>query len=132
MTQQVDTKHLLRGRKMAEELNPGMEAALEERYNDLLPDFAESLVEMTYGRVYSRDGLDEKTRFIATVAALTVQGGQTKPQLKINIQSALNAGASQREIAEVIFQMAIYGGFPAMINALNAAKEVFANQEVTQ
>ncbi len=125
----IEPDALSRGRALSEALNPGMEAVLRERYDDLLPGFSESLVEMAYGRVYSRGVLDEKTRLLATVAALTAQGGQTRPQLKVNIASARKTGASREEIAEVIFQMGIYGGFPAMINALNAAREVFAEEE---
>ena len=117
---------LERGRDAAETLNPGMEAVLGQRYDGMLPGFSESVVDMAYGRVYSRDGLDMKTRMLATVAALTALGGQTGPQLKVNIAGALRAGASQREIAEVIMQMGLYGGFPAMISGLNAAKDVFA------
>lgn len=122
---------LERGRELAEGLNPGMEQTLVGRYEDMLPEFAESVVDMAYGRVYSRPGLDLKTRMLATVAALTAMGGQTAPQLRVNVGGALKAGASQREIAEAIFQMGIYGGFPAMINALNVAKEVFAEQEAS-
>ncbi|MEO0361038.1 MAG: carboxymuconolactone decarboxylase family protein, partial [Pseudomonadota bacterium] len=65
-------------------------------------------------------------RQIATVAALAALGGQTGPQLKINIEHALDVGATERELAEVILQMSVYGGMPAAINGLNAAKEVFA------
>ena len=53
----------------------------------------------------------------------------TRPQLKVNIASALRAGATRREIGEVIWQMALYGGFPAAINGLNAALEVFEEQD---
>lgn len=117
------------GREIVDEVNPGMEAVLEARYGHLLPGMAESVVEFAYGRQYARPGLDLKTRYLATVAALTAQGGQTKPQLKVNIQGALKVGATREEIAEVIWQMALYGGFPAAINGLNAAIEVFEEVE---
>lgn len=116
------------GRMLSETLNPGMEAALDARYGHLLPGMAESVVEFAYGRQYARPGLDLKTRYIATIAALTALGGQTRPQLKVNISGALKAGASREEIAEAIWQMALYGGFPAAINGLNAALEVFAEE----
>ncbi|WP_308915885.1 carboxymuconolactone decarboxylase family protein [Jannaschia sp. LMIT008] len=118
---------LERGRALLAELNPEMEAILEERYGDLVPSFGETLVEFAYGRLYARDGLDLRTRQIATVAALTAMGGQTGPQLKANIEHALKAGATHTEIAEVILQMSVYGGMPATINALNSAREVFAD-----
>ncbi|MEX3008260.1 carboxymuconolactone decarboxylase family protein [Hoeflea sp. TYP-13] len=114
------------GRQLSEELNPGMEAALEERYGHLLPGLSEAVVDFAYGRQYARPGLDLRTRYLATIAALTALGGQTAPQLKVNIGGALKAGASREEIAEAIWQMALYGGFPAAINGLNAALEVFA------
>jgi len=69
--------------------------------------------------------LDLKSRYIATIAALTALGGHTSPQLKVNIQGALNAGLTKREIGEIIWQMSLYGGFPAAINALNSALELF-------
>ncbi|AXX97472.1 carboxymuconolactone decarboxylase family protein [Profundibacter amoris] len=119
------TDALKRGRDVLAEMNPEIEQVLRDRYDGILPGFAESLVEWAYGRHYSREGLDMKTRQLCTVAALTTLGGQTAPQLKINIENTLAAGASEREIAEAIWQMAVYGGLPAAINGLNAAKEVF-------
>ncbi|GHA52258.1 hypothetical protein GCM10008927_17040 [Amylibacter ulvae] len=114
-----------RGRALSEELNPGMEDALNERYGHLVPGMAEGVVDFAYGRQYARDGLDLKSRYIATIAALTALGGHTKPQLKVNIAGGRKAGLTQQEIGEVIWQMALYGGFPAAINGLNAALEVF-------
>lgn len=117
---------LNRGREVVKTLNPDLEAALSERYDSLIPGFAESLIEWAYGRHYAREGLDLRTRQLCTVAALTAMGGQTAPQLKLNIAHARAAGASEGEILEAIWQMAVYGGLPAAINGLNAALEVFA------
>lgn len=117
------------GRALAENLNPGVEATLESRYGHLLPGMAESVVDFAYGRQYARSGLALRDRYLATIAALTAQGGQTRPQLQINIRAGRKAGLSRQEIAEVIWQMALYGGFPAAINALNAALETFAAEE---
>ena len=116
---------LQKGRDLLAEMNPGLEAALADRYDATIPGMAETLVEWAYGRQYAREGLDLRTRQLCTVAALTAMGGQTGPQLKVNIEHALAAGASEREVLEVIWQMAIYGGMPAAINGLNAAIEVF-------
>ncbi|MEP1932707.1 MAG: carboxymuconolactone decarboxylase family protein [Roseibium sp.] len=121
---------LERGRALTQTFNPDLENILNDRYGDLIPEFAESLIEWGYGRHYSRPGLDMKTRQLCTIAALTVLGGQTAPQLKINIEHTLAAGASKTEIVEAIWQMAVYGGLPAAINGLNAAKDVFAEQEM--
>lgn len=112
-----------KGRGVVERLNPGLEEVLAGRYDDLIPGFSESLVEWAYGRHYARPGLDLRTRQLCTVAALTAMGGQTAPQLKVNIEHARAAGASDAEIAEAIWQMAVYGGLPAAINGLNALRE---------
>lgn len=116
---------LQKGRAVLAELNPEIEGILSGRYDALVPDMAETLVEWAYGRHYARPGLDLKTRQLCTIAALTALGGQTTPQLKINIENTIAAGATQSEVAEVIWQMAVYGGLPAAINGLNAAIEVF-------
>lgn len=118
-----------KGRALSEQLNPGMEAALEARYGHLVPGMAEGVVDFAYGRQYGREGLPLRDRYLATIAALTALGGQTAPQLKVNIAGGRKAGLAQKEIGEVIWQMALYGGFPAAINALNVALEVFAEEE---
>jgi 4-carboxymuconolactone decarboxylase len=92
---------------------------------DIAPDFANYIIEFPFGDIYSRPGLDLKTRQIATVAALTALG-TAGPQLRVHIHGALNVGCTQAEIVEVIMQMAVYAGFPATLNGLAAAKEVFA------
>lgn len=116
-----------RGRMVLETLNPGLEPVLAARYDDQVEGFAESLIEWAYGRHYARPGLDLRTRQLCTVAALTVLGGQTGPQLRVNIEHALAAGATGEEITEAIWQMAVYGGLPAAINGLNVAREVLSD-----
>lgn len=95
---------------------------------DIAPDFARYLVEFPFGDIYSRPQLDLKTREIGVVAALTALGNAT-PQLKVHIRGALNVGCTREEIVEIIMQMAVYAGFPAALNGLFAAKEVFAERE---
>lgn len=119
---------LEKGRAIVATLNPNLEQFLSGVYDADVPDFAETLVEFAYGRLYAREGLDLKTRQIATVAALTVLGGQTGPQLRVNIDHALAAGASEKELLEVILQMMAYGGAPAAINGLNTAMAHFKDR----
>ena len=118
--------HLEAGRAVAARLNPALRDILAERYDGMVDGMADSLIEWAYGHHYARPGLDMRTRQLCTVAALTAMGGGTGPQLRVNIEHALAAGATRTEIAEVIWQMAVYGGMPAAINGLNAAAEVFA------
>jgi 4-carboxymuconolactone decarboxylase len=93
---------------------------------DIAPDFARYLIEFPFGDVYARPGLDLRSREVATIAALTALANAT-PQLKVHIQAGLNVGLTRKEIVETIMQMAVYAGFPAALNGLFAAKEVFAN-----
>ncbi len=88
------------------------------------PDFADLLIEFPFGDIYSRPGLDLKSREIATVAALCALGNAA-PQLKVHVHGALNVGCTPREIVEVIMQMSVYAGFPAAINGLFVAQDVF-------
>lgn len=129
MSLDADMTPLDAGRELSERVMPGLEAALAKKYDEILPGFSEWQIATVYGGVYARDGLDMKTRQLATVAGLTTMGGQTRPQLKIHVAAALKLGATKREIAETILQMSLYGGFPAAINALNAAMEVFDEEE---
>ncbi|MEQ1696390.1 MAG: carboxymuconolactone decarboxylase family protein [Hyphomicrobiaceae bacterium] len=102
----------------------GYVAALRETF----PDFADMLVDFPYGDIYARDGLDPKSRQIATISALTILG-DSRHELEIHIQSALRIGLTRTEIVEVIMQMAIYGGFPRALSALSAAKSAFATAD---
>lgn len=96
---------------------------------DVAPDLARYVIEFPFGDIYSRPGLDLKSREIATIAALTALGN-AKPQLKVHLQAALNVGCSRQEIVEVVIQMAVYAGFPAALNGMTAVKEIFAEQGV--
>jgi 4-carboxymuconolactone decarboxylase len=89
---------------------------------DIAPDFATYLVEFPFGDVYSRPGLDLKARALTAL-------GNAAPQLKVHIHGALNVGWSRAEVVEMIMQMAVYAGFPAALNGLSAAKEVFAERD---
>ncbi|CAG8999784.1 MAG: hypothetical protein CENE_01763 [Candidatus Celerinatantimonas neptuna] len=94
------------------------------RLFEIYPALADLMIEFPFGSVYSRDELDLKSREIATVAALTAMGS-CLAQLKVHIQAALNVGCSMIEINEVILQMSVYAGFPAALNGLFCAQEVY-------
>ncbi len=74
------------------------------------------------GQMYAREKIPHKTRQLITVAALTVLS--RLDELRLHIQAALNVGCTPHEIAEVIFQTAIYGGMPATNSALKTLKSV--------
>ena len=98
---------------------------------DIAPDFGRLMVSFAFGDIYTRPGLDLKQREIAVVAALTALGN-AMPQLKVHLNAALNVGCSRDEIVETIMQMAVYAGFPAALNGLFAAQEVFRERGLMQ
>ncbi|WP_081852880.1 carboxymuconolactone decarboxylase family protein [Bosea sp. 117] len=95
---------------------------------DVAPDFARYIFEFGYGDIYSRPGLDLRTRMLATVAGLVCLG-HAERELEVHIGSALNVGATREEVVEAIMQMALYAGFPAALDALFVAKRVFAERD---
>ncbi|HMO09898.1 MAG TPA: carboxymuconolactone decarboxylase family protein [Paracoccaceae bacterium] len=120
---------LEQSQQMAKAFNPALETFKVKGFEDLIPTMSKDFMEMAFGRTFNRDGLDAKTRMLVTIAALTVLGAQAEPQLKLSVRHALEAGATQREIAEVIYQMSMFGGLPAMQKALEIAQGVFAGTE---
>ncbi|WP_332688910.1 carboxymuconolactone decarboxylase family protein [Devosia sp.] len=115
-----------RGKRKLAEIDGEVGEAVIESLADIAPDFARYVVEFPFGDIYSRPGLDLRAREIATIAALTAMGN-AHPQLKVHIRAGLNVGLSRGEIVETIMQMAVYAGFPAALNGLSAAREVFAD-----
>src|SRR5919198_1389750 len=117
-----------RGLEKLKEIDGEAGERVIESLKDISPDFARYIIEFPFGDIYSRTGLDLKSREIATVAALVTMGNASS-QLKVHINGALNVGCSRTEIVEVIIQMAVYAGFPVALNGLFAAKEVFDERE---
>jgi 4-carboxymuconolactone decarboxylase len=113
------------GRDMARSFAPSFETGAMGGFEKFWPTMSKDMMEMWFGRTFNREGLDAKTRLLVTVAALTVLGAQAEAQLKLTIRHALEAGATKREIAEVIWQMSMFGGLPAMQKALEIAQSVF-------
>jgi 4-carboxymuconolactone decarboxylase len=114
------------GQEMVRAFNPALENMQVKGFDQLFPTMSKDMMEMWFGKTFNREGLDAKTRLLVTIAALTVLGAQAEPQLKMTVRHALQAGATEREIAEVIWQMSMFGGLPAMQKALETAQAVFA------
>ena len=114
-----------RGKRALDEIDGAGGARVIAALADIAPDFARYIIEFPFGDIYCRPGLDLRSREIATIAALTALGNAA-PQLKVHIEAGLNVGLSRQEIVETIMQMSVYAGFPAALNGLFAAKDVFA------
>jgi 4-carboxymuconolactone decarboxylase len=131
MTHSIPTNtesRLARGKRALAEIDGETGEKVIAALADIAPDFATYLFEFPFGDIYSRPDLDLRAREIATIAALCAMGTAT-PQLKVHIEAGLNVGLSRNEITEILMQMAVYAGFPAALNGLFAAKEVFAARD---
>ena len=76
-----------------------------------------------FGNLYARDTLTQRERELCAVAALCVLNRTN--ELKSHIIAAVRAGATKKEVAEVILQMSTYGGMPVCIEGLTIARQVF-------
>ncbi|WP_224702981.1 carboxymuconolactone decarboxylase family protein [Devosia aquimaris] len=123
----ISNDRYTRGEKALAEIDGEAGQAVIDSLADIAPDLARYVIEFAFGDVYSRPGLDLRAREIATIAALTAMG-TARPQLKVHINAGINVGLSQQEVVETIMQMAVYAGFPAALNGIAVAREVFAER----
>ncbi len=119
--------------EMARGLAPAFEKLFEsgsmKGFEAFWPTMSQDMMEMWFGRTFNREGLDARTRLFLTLGGLTVLGAQGEPQIRLTIRHLLEAGATKREIAEAIWQCAMFAGLPAMQKALDIAQGVFAETE---
>lgn len=127
----MSTDRLARGSKIINQLNDHADAGVLKGLGKTAPDLANYVLEFVFGDVYNRPGLDLKTKQMLTVTILATLGN-AKPQLAFHIQGALNLGVTREEIIDIMTHLAPYVGFPAALNGVNTAKEVFAEQDQKQ
>ncbi len=119
-----------RGLKALLALDAAGAARVQEVLADIAPDLGQWVIEFGYGDVFTRPGLDPRSRQAATIAALTALG-YAAPQLDFHVAGGLSAGLTPREIVEIIYVATVFAGFPAGLNALTVAREVFARRGLT-
>ena len=96
---------------------------VRKQWHQISPDFESLVLGVLAAEVWTRPALDLRTRSLATIAGLTALG---RPRaLALNIEMALQNGATRTEVEECILQMAFYAGFPCAWEALQLAHEVF-------
>jgi 4-carboxymuconolactone decarboxylase len=128
MERKMPSDRFEKGFKKFQEIHGPVAKATLESVKDVAPELGQFVTEFAFGDIYSRPGLDLKTRQLVTIASLTTLGSAPL-QLKSHIKGALNVGCTRQEIVEVLLQMAVYAGFPASMNAIYAAKEVFKERD---
>lgn len=121
----MESNRFIRGQQTLSSIHGHIGEGVMAKLEDIAPDFARLIIEFPYGDIYARGILSPKERQIATIASLTTLGN-APTELRAHIQGAINVGCTKQEIVEVIMQMAVYAGFPAALNAIFVAKEVFA------
>jgi 4-carboxymuconolactone decarboxylase len=95
--------------------------------NDLSPEMNDYTIEFLYGDVYNTDKLDARSREISIISILIAL--RTNTPLSIHMHGALNVGLTRKELIEVIIQSSIYAGFPAAVNAMEIARQVFRERD---
>lgn len=96
---------------------------------DLSPALGHHVAAFAFGDIYSRPGLDARSRQLVTIGVLTALGG-CEAQLKVHVGASLNIGLTPDEIVEAILHAAVYAGFPRALNATFAAKDVFDSRGI--
>jgi 4-carboxymuconolactone decarboxylase len=89
---------------------------------ELTRDFQDLLTRYAWGEIWTRPGLDLKTRSCITVAMLVALN--RPEELVLHLRGALNNGVSRDELKEVLLQAAVYCGVPAANSAFKIAAEV--------
>ena len=87
-------------------------------------DFQQFITETAWGSVWTRSGLNRRTRHLVTLAMLAALNREH--ELAIHIRATRNTGVTQEELKEVFMQVAIYAGVPAANTAFSVAKSVYA------
>nr|WP_035510584.1 carboxymuconolactone decarboxylase family protein [Halobacillus karajensis] len=105
---------------------------LMKALEDIAPDLGKYIIEFAYGDIYNRDHLSQQSRALTVLSSLVTQGAGSLPQLELHINTALNAGLSEKEIIEAMIQLIPYVGFPSVINALTQAQRVFQERQTKE
>jgi 4-carboxymuconolactone decarboxylase len=122
-----ERERFARGAEVQDELDPDIRRQMTESLADIAPDFARMTVEFPFGEIYSRPGLDLRSRQIATIAALCAMG--CGRQLTVHSRFARNIGITREEAVEVVMQMAVYAGWPRAMDGLRAVREAYAGED---
>lgn len=93
-------------------------------------DFQRFITETAWGSVWSRPGLDQKTRHLITIAMMAALGKEH--ELAMHIRATRNTGVTPDEVKEVLMQVAVYAGVPAANTAVAIAKQVYSELEEEQ
>lgn len=95
-----------------------------QQITDFTADFQHLITEYAWGSIWTRPGLDRRSRSMITLTALIARGHHA--ELAMHLRAAVRNGLSRDEIKEVLLQAAIYCGVPDANTAFGIAQQVFA------
>jgi 4-carboxymuconolactone decarboxylase len=97
-----------------------------EKTTDFTRDFQDLITRFAWGSVWTREGLDRRTRSCITLAVLTALGREH--ELQMHVRDARRNGLEPEEIGEVLLHTAVYAGVPAANRAFALAQEALAEE----
>lgn len=98
-----------------------------ERATEFDADFQEFISKTAWGQIWTRPGLDIRTRSMLTIAMLAALGKDG--ELKLHIRATRNTGVTRDEVKEILMQAAVYAGVPAGNHAIALARAVYAEMD---
>ncbi|ACP22895.1 carboxymuconolactone decarboxylase-like conserved hypothetical protein (plasmid) [Sinorhizobium fredii NGR234] len=126
---ETDDVRFNRGVEAMSQISRASGEAVVNAFRDIAPELGRYILEFSYGDVFSRPGLDLKSRELAAVAALAARGTMAdETPLKVHVEGALNTGATREEVTEAILHMLPYAGFSRVQSAIALASEVFSER----
>ena len=124
----MDKERYEQGRRVRREvLGDAYVDAAAKGTTDFNRPFQELITETVWGNIWSRPGLDRRTRALINLGMLTAMG--RTEEVKIYLRAAPNIGVTRDDVREVLMQAAIYCGVPAALDSFHAAQEVFKEQD---
>jgi 4-carboxymuconolactone decarboxylase len=94
---------------------------------DFTRDFQEFITRYAWGSVWTRPGLDRKTRSLLTIAMMASLG--RFDELRLHVRATRNTGVTRDEVSEVLLQVAVYAGVPAANSAYHHAADVYREMD---
>ena len=99
----------------------------EAAKNDLDAEFQDLITRYAWGEIWSRPGLERRTRSLLTIGLMVALN--RGDELRLHLRAAANNGVTPEEISEVLLHCAIYCGVPAANSAFHAAREVLGKNQ---
>jgi len=122
---------LKRGSDLVSQIYGNIGAEFLAQVREVAPDLPRYVREFAFGDIYSRSGLDPKTRELIIISALATQG-DTEHEIRAHAHGAMNLGVSREELVETVMQLAPYAGFPRTISAMRVIAGVFTERDEAQ